>query len=336
MLGNDSNPKSGLARSTYHSIEEVNEVVQTAGWAGEFRQLGRGRVTSRWRSQHLGRSTLTSHHINNRIHVCQTPPRGCVALGIVLPPYSLLVDGVEVGNHEAFLLHADSRADIVVPGESACETLAVPQSVFESSARALFPRMQMNGPPVRVFQCAPSGWSALRRNRSGLLRDGQMSLEDVSNLLTRFLELMAGDPENSPREQALGKGSARRVARRAQEYIEEHYRDTILMEDICRYTGVSLRTLQRSFSFYFQVSPCNYIKARRLNAARQALVAADSSRGQVARIAVANGCTHLGRFSVNYREHFGESPRETLAQSWNGHGKGSLAEAFCDGFDTTK
>ena len=314
MLGNDSNPKSGLVHATYQSIEEVNEVVQTAGWAGEFRQLGRGRVTSRWRSQHLGRSTLTSHHINNRIHVCQTPPRGCVALGIVLPPYSLLVDGVEVGNHEAFLLHADSRADIVVPGESACETLAVPQSVFESSARALFPRMQMNVPPVRVFQCAPSGWSALRRNRSGLLRDGQMSLEDVSNLLTRFLELMAGDPENSPREQALGKGSARRVARRAQEYIEENYTYTIRMEDLCRFTGVSLRSLQRCFAEYFQVSPSEFIRARRLDAARQDLLAAASPNQTVTSVALASGFTHLGRFSVDYREHFGELPRETLAK----------------------
>ena len=76
------------------------------------------------------------------------------------------------------------------------------------------------------------------------------------------------------------------------------------------------------------MSPCDYIKARRLNAARLALVAADSSCGQVARIAVDNGYTHLGRFSVDYRKHFGESPRETLVRSWNDQGTGSLAETF--------
>ena len=77
-----------------------------------------------------------------------------------------------------------------------------------------------------------------------------------------------------------------------------------------------MRSLQRSFSEYFQVSPFEYIKARRLNAARQALVAGDSSRDSVSQIAGENGFTHLGRFSVDYREHFDESPKETLARSW--------------------
>jgi transcriptional regulator GlxA family with amidase domain len=61
------------------------------------------------------------------------------------------------------------------------------------------------------------------------------------------------------------------------------------------------------------MSPFEYIKARRLNAARQALVAADSSSNTVTRIAVENGFAHLGRFAADYREHFGESPHETLA-----------------------
>lgn len=66
------------------------------------------------------------------------------------------------------------------------------------------------------------------------------------------------------------------------------------------------------------MSPFEYIKARRLNAVRQALVAADSSRDRVTLIALNNGFTHLGRFSVDYREHFGESPSETLARRWRG------------------
>jgi len=132
----------------------------------------------------------------------------------------------------------------------------------------------------------------------------------------------------------FGNRSTGRIARLAQEYIEDHYYETFRMEDLCRYTGVSMRTLQRSFLVYFQVSPSGYIKARRLNAARQALVAADPSRDQVSRIAVDNGYTHLGRFSVDYREHFGESPRKTLALHWNGLGKKFPAGAFFPGPDT--
>ncbi len=314
MREKDSSPKSSLLNATFRSIEEVNEVTHASGWDGEFRQLAKGRVTSRWHSLHLGPSVLSCHRLNKRIHVCQTPPGGCVALAIVPPPYFLLVDGAEVGNHQAILMHADSEVDFVVPNESACETLAIPQAVFEASSRALFPRMHdVNGRPVRVFQCVPSRWSALRREMTRLLRDGQMSPEDFSHLLTGYLDLMAGESENGSTEKRLGNVSVHRIARRAQEYIEAHYPGTIRMEDLCRYTGVSLRSLQRCFAEYFQVSPSDYIKSRRLHAARQGLVAADSSHLTVTQIASASGFTHLGRFSVDYREHFAESPRETLA-----------------------
>ena len=307
-------PNSSFVCPTYHSIEEVNSVVRATGWDGEFHQLGKGRITSTWQSLHLGASSLCFHRLDNHVHVRQTPPKGCVAMAIVPTPHTLLVDGAEVSNHEMILMHAGSETDFVVPGESACETLSVPRADFEQSVRALFPGMHTNGRPVRVCQGDPSRVPALRREMTGLLRDGRMSLEGVSNLLTRFLELMAGDPGNSPGEKSLGNGSARRVARCAQEYIEEHYPGTIRMEDLCCHTKVSLRTLQRSFAGYFQVTPSEFIRARRLDAARRGLLAADSSQHTVTSVAIDSGFTHLGRFSVEYRDHFGELPRETLAK----------------------
>jgi len=315
MSGTRSSLKSTLVRTTYHSIEEVNDITRSAGWDGEFRQLSKGPVTSRWQSLHLGPSSLISHRLDQRIHVRQHSPAGCMSLLIPPSPYSLLVNGTEVGNNEVVLVRPDSEVEFVTPDETECQTLTVPQSVFEASARALFPRMHMDAEPTRVFQCDPSGWSALQAETRNLLRDENGTAGDISHLLCRFFDLMAGEPENRLGKKSLGNGSTRRIARHAQEYIEDHYRDTIRTEDLCRYTGVSLRTLERAFLAYLQMSPCDYIKAHRLNAARQALVAADSSTDQVARIAVANGCTHLGRFSVDYRKHFGELPRETLARS---------------------
>ena len=312
--GTRASPTSALVDAAFHAIEEVNEITSAAGWDGEFRQLSKGRVTSMWRSLHLGSCSLTSHSLDKRIHVRQVPPRGCMALGIPRPPHFLQVDGAEVRNNEVVLMHVDSQTEFVTPNEAACETLTVPRSVFEASKRALFPRMRINGGATSVFQCATSGWSALQRESTRLLRDGRMSPEDVSNLLCRFLELMAGEPKELLGGAILGNMSIRRVARRAQEYIEEHYAGTIRLEDLCRCTGVSLRTLQRYFSDYFQVSPFQYIKASRLNAARRALVTSAPSRDEVTRIALNNGFTHLGRFSVNYREHFGESPKVTLAR----------------------
>ena len=104
-----------------------------------------------------------------------------------------------------------------------------------------------------------------------------------------------------------------RIAKLAQEYIEEHYHETIRMEDLCRVIGVRLRTLQRYFKEYFDLTLSQYLKAVRLNAAHSELVVAHPSEQTVANIAIQNGFTHFGRFSVEFHEHFGRTPRETLA-----------------------
>ena len=50
------------------------------------------------------------------------------------------------------------------------------------------------------------------------------------------------------------------------------------------------------------------------------LRAADPSVHSVIDIALENGFPHLGRFSVDYRLHFNESPSETLSRSKIGAG----------------
>ena len=103
-----------------------------------------------------------------------------------------------------------------------------------------------------------------------------------------------------------------RVARLAQEYIEAHYSEAVHIEDLCRVTGVGVRTLQRCFREYFNLTVSTYLKAVRLDSARRELLAADRSDTSVTRIAMRHGCTHLGRFSVEFRDRFGQTPRETL------------------------
>ncbi len=103
-----------------------------------------------------------------------------------------------------------------------------------------------------------------------------------------------------------------RVARFAQDYIEEHFCEAVHIEDLCRVTGVGVRTLQRCFREYFDITVSSYLRAVRLDSARRELLAAHRSDTSVTRIAMHNGCTHLGRFSVEFRERFGETPRETL------------------------
>jgi len=122
--------------------------------------------------------------------------------------------------------------------------------------------------------------------------------------------------------QALPLGGARRgVAERARAFIDRHFREPVRMEDLCRATGVGVRTLQRGFKQCFGVTVTTYLKAVRLDAAYRDLIAAHPSRDNVARIALRNGCSHLGRFSSEFRERFGQLPSETLRSDASAFGQ---------------
>jgi len=102
------------------------------------------------------------------------------------------------------------------------------------------------------------------------------------------------------------------VAKRARAFIDGHFREPVRMEDLCRATGVGVRTLQRCFRQCFGMTVTSYLKAVRLDAAFRDLIAAHPSRDTVTKIALRNGCRHLGRFSSEFRERFRQLPRETL------------------------
>ena len=102
------------------------------------------------------------------------------------------------------------------------------------------------------------------------------------------------------------------VARQAQAFIHRHFRGPVCMEDLSRATRVGVRTLQRYFKQCFGETVQSYLKSVRLDAAYRDLIAADSSRDTVTAIALRNGCSHLGRFSCDFRERFGQLPSEML------------------------
>lgn len=77
--------------------------------------------------------------------------------------------------------------------------------------------------------------------------------------------------------------------------------------------GVSTRTLQSVFHERFATTPTAYFRDLRLEAVREALVAASAKDTTVSRVAAEiGGFFHLGRFAGDYRDRFGEHPVDTL------------------------
>jgi AraC-like DNA-binding protein len=111
----------------------------------------------------------------------------------------------------------------------------------------------------------------------------------------------------------LERPIAPRDVRRAIDYIEANIEQPITVADLVNVTGVAGRTLFMHFKIFKGVSPMRYLRNARLQQVRHALLQADP-QASVTGIAMMLGFTHMGRFSVEYRRRFGESPSQTLKQ----------------------
>lgn len=114
-----------------------------------------------------------------------------------------------------------------------------------------------------------------------------------------------------------GSGRAGNVAvsaylvRQAHQMALDCLDEPLSVLQICERLDVSRSTLQRSFLGVTGLRPVEYLRAVRLNAARQRLQCTPAEQFTVARVACDVGFTHLGHFAGAYRALFGEAPSLT-------------------------
>jgi len=298
----------------FSAVEEMDEAARAAGWDMEYRQFGKGEFRAEFASIEIDEILFASERFNNHLCIDCEPPTGFT--GLFLPGMGLghlQVCGRALTDGTLIALPPLSEMDFVTRNTICNETIFLPARDLDAAARAIAPSAELlTEGTATIFNGKPEHLAALRREISLLTRKDGIDSEEASNMLAKVITWMT-DASSQTKVERLTRGAAARTARSARSFIEENFQDVIRLQDLCKFTGVSLRTLQRSFESYFQTSPLDYIKMRRLNAVRRELVAADPSRKSVTSLATKYGFSHLGRFSIDYRRHFGELPSMTLA-----------------------
>jgi AraC-like DNA-binding protein len=104
--------------------------------------------------------------------------------------------------------------------------------------------------------------------------------------------------------------------RRAEEYIEANWNEPMSIEAIAAASGVSIRSLFRTFRQSRGYSPMEFVKQVRLRHARDLLRRPDVTT-TITQAAFACGFGDLSHFSKDYCQTFGERPSETLKRSRN-------------------
>jgi AraC-like DNA-binding protein len=107
-------------------------------------------------------------------------------------------------------------------------------------------------------------------------------------------------------------GSSLDLVRRAEMLALAEFEKPLLISDLCRALAVSQRTLRKAFNKTYSRPPCRQLRMLRLSQVRRALLSAHDHVVTVTEIATGFGFAELGRFSVEYRKVFGESPSATL------------------------
>jgi AraC family ethanolamine operon transcriptional activator len=119
---------------------------------------------------------------------------------------------------------------------------------------------------------------------------------------------------DSPRPGPLAARNHWRCVRVVRDYVSANLGGALGIETLCSVSGVSERTLRSAFHEVTGLSPQQFVKTRRLTAARHALTVARRTETPVKSIALDLGFWHLGYFARDYKMHFGESPSQTLAR----------------------
>lgn len=102
--------------------------------------------------------------------------------------------------------------------------------------------------------------------------------------------------------------------RKVRNYIQQYAHEEIRIEDLQRLAGVSKSKLYDEFQQYYGTSPLSFLRKYRLQQIHKSLSTSTNKHFSISKLAFDWGFNHLGRFSQEYRDEFGENPSETRAR----------------------
>ena len=155
--------------------------------------------------------------------------------------------------------------------------------------------------------------SAAREHGSGL-SDPQLRMALSDHLLASMVHFDStpADIDSTTRKATASRRTGVRLAR---EYIHARLSEPLPLSELCRHSGLKVRTLETGFQEVTGLSPVAYIRSLRLNAVRRTLHDVSARQRSISDIALDNGFWHLSQFATDYRKLFGETPTNTRRRS---------------------
>jgi len=312
-------------RSTALTVRGIEDLKVATGANREFRpvQIGTSPVNGGLFISEFGGLRLTHGRFGGDIHVSGTYSNDKLSIGLVLK-----ADGIRcLGKH------ADV-GDMLVAGKGG-ENDGRYRSELEFAVINVDKAEVINMADSEAIRLCPS-WldgSDLYKIESGkairLVQRIRFILEELKNgsframgpeaeksladeIVRAFTSGLSGAATSDPIRHESGP-KIPKLIQRAESWLASHQHRVPRIEELSEALLVSPRQLYRAFHAEVGMSPARYLRMYRLTRARLELLDADPGATTVKNVAYSLGFWELGRFAVEYKKLFGESPSQTLA-----------------------
>jgi len=304
-----------------HDFDDVDELGEVANdWDIDFRQLNRGSFRGQFFQVGSKVLQVARARLRGIVHQQGVSPGGLVTFAASRNrDIDLTWRGSTVGRDELLVYRPADELECISRTDFDILVVSVSEEALERSSRRR--DLSVAGTSmadIEIARCDAASLQALRRWMVGFLA---AISQDTSALtdpgIVRANENLACDlitrcfTSTLTSHRRVRSTRNRRLVEDAVRLARNHAHDLTSVDDLCRKSGASQRTLRRGFQERFGVSPKAYLQAQRLIGARRRL---RLSGGNIPITDIANAWSfwHMGQFAADYRRQFGELPAETL------------------------
>lgn len=267
----------------------------------------------------LGHVAVTFVACTSRIRVVSAAPATDYALYMPFEgDIHLVADGVDLtASAEHPLLRGPTRTFVFEPSPIRCLVIDIPAALVAATSGGEPPLPRHASIPTSaattLTRLAVQLASTAGRSRSLVALQGFSARdrlarlpEAIGTLENRLVgQVVRGATANPGEPRGCDVESLKR-------WLASHAHRRVRIAELASMAGVSSRTVERAF-LCSGCTPLDYLRRIRLDRAR-AMLAGPIRDLSVSEVATAVGYTHFGRFSDEYRRHFGELPSQALAR----------------------
>jgi AraC-like DNA-binding protein len=295
---------SGVTVNSRHS-----PLIDIPGWNTQWIHLGPGPLNHQATRLAYGSGTVATLQTSSAGIL-----RGCTAPGSM----SLLAsfpgaqgprsEAQPIGGDNGLLLGPSSNVDLYLQEGGEVIVLSAPAAGVAAGSR----RLKLDSHQASSLAHCMESLQQLRSAGDSEWRAGAAPRE-LRTMLRAVSESVFQhvDPQLHARPARLLRHLA---VVRACDYIEANLRAPLSLADLCASAGVSTRALEYGFRDFYALGPMAYVRSLRLCRVREDLLDSTRNGNSVSNTARRWCFTHMGQFSHDYRELFGEMPSTTLVR----------------------